>query len=29
MFTPQQIDQISFKKAAFNGYDIKSVDELL
>ena len=29
MFTPHQIDQISFKKAAFNGYDIKSVDELL
>ena len=29
MFTPQQLDQISFKKAAFNGYDIKSVDELL
>ncbi len=29
MFTPQQIDQISFKKAAFNGYDTASVDELL
>ena len=29
MFTPQQIDQISFKKAAFNGYDIDSVDEVL
>jgi cell division initiation protein len=29
MFTPQQIDQIAFKSAAFNGYDKKSVDELL
>ena len=29
MFTPQQIDQIAFKNAAFNGYDKKSVDELL
>jgi cell division initiation protein len=29
MFTPQQIDQIAFKSTAFNGYDKKSVDELL
>lgn len=29
MFTPQQIEQISFKKTAFNGYDTRSVDELL
>jgi cell division initiation protein len=29
MFTPQQIDQIAFRTAAFNGYDKKSVDELL
>ena len=29
MFTPQQIDQIAFKSAAFNGYDKKSVDEVL
>ena len=29
MFTPQQIDQISFSRAAFGGYDIQAVDEFL
>ena len=29
MFTPQQIDQISFKKATFGGYDMQQVDEFL
>ncbi len=29
MFTPQQIDQISFKRATFGGYDMTSVDEFL
>ena len=29
MLTPQQIEQIAFKKARFNGYDIRSVDEIL
>ena len=29
MFTPQQIEQISFSKATFGGYDIDSVDEFL
>ena len=29
MFTPQQIEQISFSHATFGGYDIKSVDEFL
>ena len=29
MFTPQQIEQISFKKTTFNGYDTRSVDEVL
>ena len=29
MFTPQQIDQISFKKVAFGGYDMDAVDEFL
>lgn len=29
MFTPQQIEQISFKKATFNGYDTVSVDAVL
>ena len=29
MFTPQQIEQISFKRATFNGYDMQSVDEFL
>ena len=29
MFTPQQLDQISFRKATFGGYETESVDELL
>ena len=29
MFSPQQIDQVSFGKAAFNGYDKRDVDEFL
>ena len=29
MFTPQQIEQISFSKATFGGYDMKDVDEFL
>ena len=29
MFTPQQIEQISFSKATFGGYDMQSVDEFL
>ena len=29
MFTPQQIDQISFKKATFGGYNMEQVDEFL
>ena len=29
MFTPQQIDQISFGKATFGGYNMNDVDELL
>ena len=29
MFTPQQIDQISFGKATFGGYDMRDVDEFL
>ena len=29
MFTPQQLDEISFARARFNGYDIDSVDEVL
>ena len=29
MFTPQQIDQISFRKATFGGYNIDDVDEFL
>ena len=29
MFTPQQIDQISFDKARFGGYDMQQVDEFL
>ncbi len=29
MFTPQQIDQISFSRATFGGYDTQSVDEFL
>lgn len=29
MFTPQQLQQISFDKAYFGGYDMDSVDEIL
>ena len=29
MFTPQQIDQISFTKAKFGGYNMQQVDEFL
>lgn len=29
MFTPQQIEQISFGKATFGGYEMKDVDEFL
>jgi cell division initiation protein len=29
MFTPQQIEQVSFSRATFNGYDMRSVDEFL
>ncbi len=29
MFTPQQLEDISFARARFNGYDIDSVDEVL
>jgi cell division initiation protein len=29
MFTPQQIEQISFNKATFGGYSIEEVDEIL
>ncbi len=29
MFTPQQIEQISFGRATFGGYDMSSVDEFL
>ena len=29
MFTPQQIDQISFTKATFGGYNMQQVDEFL
>ena len=29
MFTPQQIEQISFARATFGGYDMQSVDEFL
>ena len=29
MFTPQQIDQISFGRASFGGYDMQQVDEFL
>ncbi len=29
MLTPQQIDNISFSRATFGGYDMQSVDELL
>ena len=29
MFTPQQIDQISFSKSTFGGYNMQQVDEFL
>lgn len=29
MFTPQQLDQISFSKATFGGYNMQQVDEFL
>lgn len=29
MFTPQQIEQISFNRATFGGYEMQSVDEFL
>ena len=29
MFTPQQIEQVSFGRATFGGYDMQSVDEFL
>lgn len=29
MFTPQQLQQITFDKAVFGGYDMESVDEIL
>ena len=29
MFTPQQIEQISFNRATFGGYDMQQVDEFL
>ena len=29
MFTPQQIEQISFNKSKFNGYNMEEVDEFL
>ncbi len=29
MFTPQQIDQISFARSTFGGYDMQQVDEFL
>ncbi len=29
MFTPQQIDQISFNRVPFGGYDMQAVDEFL
>ncbi len=29
MFTPQQIDQVSFSRATFGGYDMQDVDEFL
>ncbi len=29
MFTPQQIEQVSFNRATFGGYDLQSVDEFL
>ena len=29
MFTPQQIDQVSFGRSTFGGYDMQQVDEFL
>lgn len=29
MFTPQQIEEVSFKKATFGGYDMQAVDHFL
>lgn len=29
MFTPQELDQISFSRATFGGYDMQAVDEFL
>ena len=29
MITPQQIEQISFNRATFGGYDMQAVDEFL
>ena len=29
MLTPQEIEQISFGRATFGGYDMESVDEFL
>ena len=29
MFTPQQIEEVSFSRATFGGYDMQSVDEFL
>ena len=29
MITPQQIDQVSFSKASFGGYNMQQVDEFL
>ena len=29
MFTPQEIDQVSFSKVPFGGYDVQAVDEFL
>ena len=29
MFTPQQIEEVSFNRAKFGGYDIASVDAFL
>ena len=29
MFTPQQIEQVSFSRATFGGYDMQAVDEFL
>ena len=29
MFTPQQLEQVSFNRATFGGYDMQAVDEFL